>query len=217
MYPKHDKTDIRFVCVTIFPKRRGFPPLFAYICKRGGAGGRGILTWFAFESCVAVVSERTRTMGHSVGDPALGVGPARPLLQTRVPAHSVGAAFFVRLAVAVLAARIPGARDVRFTLEPVRARAHGPVIGHAALGIRSARRPPAGRVAGVLAFSVLTTPVVGTVGVRTAPDRAHPVLTYTALEYKNAMRFMYTVATIRANPIIRTACKSVRSEHPEPD
>lgn len=92
-----------------------------------------LFTWFAFDPGVPVVAERTRTMCHSVGNPALSVRSASSLLQTRVPARFIGATPFVRLAVIVLGASVPNALDIRFTLEPVRARTNGPVLDSAAL------------------------------------------------------------------------------------
>lgn len=120
-------------------------------------------------------------MRQSVHDPTLRVRSAGPLLQTGIPAHSVGAAFLVRLAVVVRVARVPHAPDVRFPLEPVRARANGPVVDRATFRVLSAPRVVGGLVAGIFTFLVAAPTVAGTIRVRTTPDHAHGVRTYVAL------------------------------------
>lgn len=145
----------------------------------GTADNNNLFTWFAFQSSVSVVTERTRAVGHTVRDPALRVRPASALLQTRVPARSVRAAAFARLAVVVAVARVPDALDVRLALEPVGARAHGPAVDHAALGVPSAGR--VGRVAGIFAPSVLARAVGTAVGVGPAPGRARSVRAHVSL------------------------------------
>jgi len=118
-------------------------------------------------------------MSHSVDDSTLRVRPASSLFQTGVSAHPVAAAFLVRLAVVVPVARVSHALDVRLALEPVRARANGPVVDHATLGVLSAPRRAV--VARIFAFLVETRTIAGAVRVRATPDHAHRVRTYVAL------------------------------------
>lgn len=132
-----------------------------------------IFTWFAFKLSVSVVPERTRAMGHSVGDPALRVRSTGPLLQTRISAHFVGTASFTRLAVVVPVTGVSDALDVRLALEPVRAHADGSAIDDAALGVLSAGR--VGRVTGIFAFPVLARAIGGTIGAGATSDHAHAV------------------------------------------
>lgn len=150
-------------------------------------------TWFALEPSVPVVPERTRAMGHPVGDPALRVRPAGPLLQTRIPAHFVGTASFARLAVVVPVAGVSDALDVRLALEPVRARAHGSAIDDAALGVLPAGR--FGRVARVFASPVLARAVGGAIGAGATSDRAHAVRTHVSLRKRRTRRLKMSAAT----------------------
>lgn len=138
-----------------------------------------VLTWFAFELSVSIISDRTRTMSDPVRDPALRVRSAGALFQTGIPAHVIRTAFFTRFAVVVPFAGISGALDVRLSLEPVGTSAHGPVIVDVTFGTLAARR--VGPVAGIFAFSVLTRSIPGAIRARTASHRANSVRTYVTL------------------------------------
>lgn len=138
-----------------------------------------IFTGFTFKFSVPIITRWTRAIRHSVGDPTLGIGPTSSLLQTRISAHPIGVAFFVRLAIVVLIAGISRAFDVRLTLEPIRTHANCPVVDDVTLGIRSAWN--VGRVAGIFAFLVQTWPIAGTIRVRTTPNHAHSVRTYVTI------------------------------------